>query len=148
MDGFETMIRLKKKYKDPAVIALTGYSDGLIFRMVALGVKGCVLKTQSHEDLLCALHTVSRNREYFSRQVKEMLYLDSDRTLHHKIISLKEKEIVFLKHLCSGMTYNNIAAKMHVSPYTVEDYKEALLEKFELKNKTELILFALRYKLV
>ncbi|PVD52926.1 hypothetical protein DC498_06035 [Terrimonas sp.] len=40
------------------------------------------------------------------------------------------------------------AAKMHISPYTVEDYRETLFKKFGLKNKTELILFALKHKLV
>ncbi|WP_370443896.1 LuxR C-terminal-related transcriptional regulator [Terrimonas sp.] len=37
---------------------------------------------------------------------------------------------------------------MHISPYTVEDYRETLFKKFGLKNKTELILFALKHKLV
>lgn len=46
------------------------------------------------------------------------------------------------------MTYNEIAAKMYLSHYTVEEYRDALFKKFELKNKAELILFVLKYKLV
>jgi len=46
------------------------------------------------------------------------------------------------------MTYNEIAAKMYLSHHTVEEYRDALFQKFELKNKAELILFALKYKLV
>jgi len=131
------------------VVALTGYNDqSLIQRIVALGINGCLLKTQTVEDLLCALDAVARNEKYFSEQVREMLLSASDSNLNERIASLKGRELDFLKHLCSGMTYNDIAAKMHVSPYTVEDYREALFKKFGLKNKTELILFALKHKLV
>ena len=149
MNGFETMIWLKKKYRNPVVIALTGYhDDSLVLRMMALGIKGCVLKTQSDNELLHALDTVAGNRNYFSDQVNEMLHHDADKTLHRRIASLKAKQITFLKLLCSGISYNDIAAHMHVSPYTVEDYKDVLLETFELKNKTELVALAFRHKIV
>lgn len=149
MNGFETMVWLKKKYRNPVVIALTGYhDDSLVLRMMALGIKGYVLKTQSDNELLHALDTVAGNRNYFSNQVNEMLHHDADKTLHQRIASLKVKQITFLKHLCSGISYNEIAAKMNVSPYTVEGYKETLLAKFELKNKTELVALAFRHKIV
>jgi DNA-binding CsgD family transcriptional regulator len=68
--------------------------------------------------------------------------------LYQKISALKEKELLFLKYLCQGMIYKEIAVKMFISPHTVEDYRDALFKKFELKSKTELILFALKHKLV
>ncbi|MBN8861367.1 MAG: response regulator transcription factor, partial [Sphingobacteriales bacterium] len=65
-----------------------------------------------------------------------------------KIYALKEKELIFLKYLCTGMTYKGIAAKMFISPYTVEDYRDALFKKFEVNNKATLILLALKYGIV
>lgn len=149
MNGFETMTLLKKKYKDPVVIALTAYNDySMIQRMVASGIKGCLLKLQASEDLLVALDTVARNEKYFSEQVREILHSAPDKALYQKIASLKEKEITFLKYLCGGMTYKEIAAKMCLSPYTVQDYRDALFAKLELNRKADLILFALKHKLV
>ena len=76
------------------------------------------------------------------------LFEASKNDLYRKITSLRQKELTFLKHLCTGITYNEIAAKMYLSHYTVEEYRDALFQKFEFKNKAELILFALKYKIV
>ena len=145
MDGFETMSLLKKKYKDPNVIALTMH-DGqdTILKMSMLGVKGYILKTQEAEDILCTLDAVVNNEQFFSKEITKKLRLASTDSLYHKIASLKTTELIFLKLLCSGMTYGEVAANMHVSYYTIKDYSKALFEKFDLKSKTELILFAIK----
>lgn len=149
MDGFETMIMLKKKYRHPNVIAITvHYHQEAILKMSLLGVKGYVLKTQAAEDLFCTLDAVAVNEPYFSEAINEKLHLASASNLHRGIASLKERERTFLKHLCTGMTYKEVAAAMNISPYTVEDYRDALFKKFEIKSKTELVLFALKYKIV
>lgn len=149
MDGFETMMLLKKKYRNPKVIALTMHDHpDTIFKMSALGVKGYVLKTQADEDLICALDAVAGGEQYFSGKVNEQLRLAPAGSVYRKKATLKEKERTFLKLLCSGMTYGEVADKMHVSYYTVKDYSKALFQKFELKSKTELILFSIKHKLV
>ncbi len=149
MDGFETMTLLKKKYANPKVIALTMHDHpDTIFKMSLLGVKGYVLKTEADEDLLCTLDAVAGGGQYFPEKVNEKLRLTSAGSLYRKKVSLKENELTFLKLLCVGMTYGEIADKMHVSYYTIKDYSRALFGKFELKSKAELILFAIRYKLV
>ncbi|HRQ49445.1 MAG TPA: response regulator transcription factor [Agriterribacter sp.] len=116
--------------------------------MSLLGVKGYVLKTQAAEDLFCTLDAVAVNEQYFSEEVNEKLHLASASNLHRRIASLKERERTFLKYLCTGMTYKEVAAAMNISPYTVEDYRDTLFKKFEIKSKTELVLFALKYKIV
>ncbi len=149
MDGFETMALLKKKYKDPAVVALTGYNDhNAIRRMKALGIKGYLLKTQDPEDMFCTLDAVAANGEYFPEEINKKLQTEPGSTLYRTMAALKETELTFLQYLCLGMTYKEIAAKMCKSPYTVEDYRDALFKKFEVKSKTELILFALEHKIV
>ena len=149
MDGFQTMTLLKKKYQNPVVVALTGYNDNsAIGRMRALGIKGYLFKTQDPEDMFYTLDAVVSNGEYFPEEVSEGQQRSKDNKLYQKIAALKEKEQLFLKYLCKGFTYKEIADKMCKSPYTVEDYRDALFKKFELKSKTELILFALEHKLV
>lgn len=149
MNGFETMALLKEKYLNHKVIALTMYgkhSD--ILKMVALGIKGYVLKTQLEEDILCALDAVASNGEYFSEEINEKLHLSSARALYRTIAALKENELTFLQYLCTGMAYKEIAAKMHVSSHTVKDYSKALFHKFDVNSKIALILFAQKYGIV
>lgn len=149
MDGFETMMMLKKKYKDPKVIALTMYNNqSAISRMALLGVKGYMFKTLEAGEILLTLNAVLKNGVYFPEEINNQLHLASGNSLYRKIASLKQRELTFLKYACTGMTYNEIAAKMYLSHHTVEEYRDALFKKFELKNKAELILFILKYKLV
>ncbi len=149
MDGFETMALLKKKYRNPNVVAITTYSDHTaILRMSSLGINGYLFKTFEPEEILITLDFVKRNGRYFSAAVHDKLFQASKNDLYRKIGTIKPKELSFLKYLCTGMTYNEIAAKMYLSHHTVEEYRDALFQKFELKNKAELILFALKYRLV
>ena len=63
-------------------------------------------------------------------------------------ITLKEREIEFLKLCCSERTYKEIADVMCLSPKTVENYREALFEKLEAKSRIGLVLYAIKHKLV
>lgn len=149
MDGFKTMTVLKEKYRDPNVIVLTMHDNqDTIFKMSLLGVKGYVLKTQAEEDVLRTLDAVAGNKSFFSKEINDKLRLASTDPLYRKITSLKKKDLTFLKLLCGGMNYGKIAGKMNVSYYTIKDYSNALFEKFELNNKTDLILFAIKHKLI
>ena len=149
MDGFETMAVLKKRFKNPNVVALSMYNDHTaILRMVSLGINGYLLKTSEAEEILMALDIVKTNGQYFSNTVNAKLFEASKNDLYRKITSLRQKELTFLKHLCTGITYNEIAAKMYLSHHTVEEYRDTLFQKFAIRNKTELVWFALKHKLV
>ncbi|MBD0288749.1 MAG: helix-turn-helix transcriptional regulator, partial [Flavisolibacter sp.] len=64
------------------------------------------------------------------------------------ISQLNEKEIQFLKLCCTEMTYKEIADVMHVSPRTVDDYRDKLFEKLNVKNRVGLVLFAIKNGIV
>jgi DNA-binding CsgD family transcriptional regulator len=64
------------------------------------------------------------------------------------IIRLKPREFHFLQLACSELTYVQIADRMCVSPRTVDGYREALFNRFEIKSRVGLVLWALRSGLV
>jgi DNA-binding CsgD family transcriptional regulator len=57
---------------------------------------------------------------------------------------ITERETTFLSLICTEMTYKEIADKMHVSPRTVENYRNQLFIKLGIKNRTGLVLFSIR----
>lgn len=63
-------------------------------------------------------------------------------------IRLKPRELHFLQLACSELTYVQIADRMCVSPRTVDGYREALFDRFQLKSRVGLVLWALRLGLV
>jgi DNA-binding NarL/FixJ family response regulator len=61
---------------------------------------------------------------------------------------LNEREIELLKFICTDLTLKEIADRMHVSPRTVDGYRDALLEKLECKSRVGLAIFAIKNGIV
>jgi len=59
-----------------------------------------------------------------------------------------EKEMTFLKFVCTEKTYKEIAAEMKVSPRTVDSYRDSLFEKIGVTSRTGLVLFAIKTGIV
>jgi DNA-binding NarL/FixJ family response regulator len=149
MDGFETMAILKRKYRNAKVVALSTYNDySSIFRMYSLGINAYLFKTFEADDILLALDMVCQNGQWFPDQVNSKLMHAAKDDVYHKIALMKERELTFLKLACTGISYKDIASNMHVSRFTIDDYRSSLYNKFDLSNRMELVLFALKYKLV
>jgi DNA-binding NarL/FixJ family response regulator len=83
--------------------------------------------------------------ELISGKVISGLHKDLDRELEPAVLSEKEKE--FLRLICSDTTYKDIAAKMFVSPRTVDEYRNNLFEKLKVKSRVGLVMYAIRHGL-
>ncbi len=62
--------------------------------------------------------------------------------------TLTERERTFLYFLSTELSYKQIAARMFVSPRTIEDYKANLCRRFKTKTRVGLVVFALSHKLI
>ena len=63
-------------------------------------------------------------------------------------MQLTEREIEFLKLACTEMTYKEIAAKMYLSPRTIDGYRDALFLKLDIKTRTGLVIYAIKNGIV
>jgi DNA-binding NarL/FixJ family response regulator len=151
MDGYETAQWLHQNYPQVKVLALSMFSDeNIIIRMLKLGAKGYILKNAEPEELKEALTSVLEKdfylSEYISGKIVSGLNKDLDRPGDR--VSLTEKEKELLKWICTEMTYKDIAAKMFVSPRTLDDYRNNLFEKLKVKTRVGLVLYAIRNRIV
>jgi DNA-binding NarL/FixJ family response regulator len=62
--------------------------------------------------------------------------------------TLSERELEFLIHASSDLTYKQIAEKMFVSVRTVDGYRDSIYQKFNIKTRIGLVIFALKNKLI
>lgn len=150
-DGYETAKWIYKNYPQVKVLALSMFSDeGTIIRMLCLGAKGYIMKNADPEELKEALDSVLKKdfylSEYISGKIISGLHKDID--MPNEQVSLNEKEKEFLRWVCTELTYKDIAAKMFVSPRTVDDYRNALFEKLKVKTRIGLVLYAIRNGMV
>jgi DNA-binding NarL/FixJ family response regulator len=63
-------------------------------------------------------------------------------------ILLSENEILFLKLVCGELTYKEIAFEMGLSPRTIENYRNVLFDKLNIRSRTVLVRFAIKNGLV
>lgn len=151
MDGYETAQWLHKNYPQVKVLALSMFSDeNIIIRMLKLGAKGYILKNAEPEELNTALDSVLKKdfylSEFISGKIVSGLNKDLDRPKENMMLSEKEKEL--LKYMVSELSYKDIAAKMFISPRTLDDYRNNLFEKTKVKTRVGLVIYAIRNGLV
>lgn len=148
MGGIETCGWLKENYPSIRVLALSMEEDEEnVLGMLRAGAKGYLLKDIHPEILEHAINEVFENGFYYTDEVTKTL-LNGNSGAGTSGITLKERELEFLKLCCSERTYKEVASEMCLSPKTVENYREALFQKLNVKSRIGLVLFAIKEKIV
>lgn len=153
MDGFETTAWLAIHHPEIRVIALTMIDDEqAVIRMMKSGARGYLLKESGINELKTAVEAVMQHGYYYSEMVTGKLIHNlthsNDLQLSSIDIHLTDKETEFMKLICSELTYKEIADRMHVSPRTVDTYRDHLFEKLELKTRTGLVIYSIKHGIV
>jgi DNA-binding NarL/FixJ family response regulator len=142
IDGYQATKWLKENHPQIKVLALSMFEDDkAVIRMIKCGAGGYVLKESKPRELLQAIKTINEKGVFINEMVSGKLMrsvTDNETALFSK------KEMEFLKLCCSELTYKEIADQMFVSPRTVDNYREALFLKLNLKSRTGLVLYAIQ----
>ncbi|WP_108809382.1 response regulator transcription factor [Aquimarina spinulae] len=147
MDGFETSKWLKETYPKVLVMVLSMQNDEQsLIKMIKNGAKGYLLKNTNPGELKKALNELVDKGYFFPDwATSKILTSISDNTISADIkTKLSEREIEFLKYTPTEMTYREISEKMFCSPRTIENYRDSLFEKLELKTRVGLAVYALK----
>lgn len=124
------------------------YSD-----MIYAGALGFVLKTSGKKEFEKAINTIISGESYFSAELLRQMVLSS----HKKETSdyddirtekFSERELEVLQLLCKGFSVAEIADQIFLSSKTVETHRSTLLKKTKTRNTVNLILYAIKNKLV
>lgn len=154
MDGYQTTLWLRDNYPLVKVLALSMYDDEkAIIRMIRNGARGYILKETDTRELKHAIDSVLTKGFHYSdlvtgRLIHSIAHHDETDQHGHRLLELNEKEIEFLKLACTEMTYKEIALEMHLSPRTIDGYRDALFEKLNIKSRVGLVLFAIKNGIV
>lgn len=153
MDGVETVRRLKElDVKTPVIILTLESAESTIIELFRMGIRGYLPKSSTAEVLKKAIDDVVNTGYYHSEILIKALAsnVQEDRSPKHVLELATEREIEFLRLVCDEQeyTYEQIAHLMGVSRRTVDGYRESLFEKFNIKSKTGLVLFAIKYGVI
>lgn len=154
MDGYETCSWVKMNHPEIRVLALSMFDEeDAIMRMIRSGARGYVLKDCEFGELRMAIDAVVTKGFHYSERVTGRLVhsiqQEDDRASETGLVnSLTSREQEFIKLAATDLTYKQIADQMHVSPRTVDGYRDDLFEKLQVKSRVGLVLFAIKHKLV
>jgi two-component system response regulator NreC len=150
LNGIEATKAILKQAPSTGIVILSMHSDeSYVMRALHAGARAYLLKDSAASELLAAIDAVSRGKSFFSSAISRLLAEDYVRVLRQKgvvdsydLLTTREREILQL--LAEGKTNKEVASELNISPYTVETHRSHILEKLNLHNPAELILYAVR----
>jgi len=154
LNGIDAAEQIRKANSDVGIIILTMFADeGYVIRALNAGVKGYLLKESAEEDLLHAVRAVASGKPFFSPAITQTLLEDYMRVLKQdglsdtfELLTAREREVLQL--LAEGKSNKEAANILQVSLYTVESHRTNLMQKLNLHNTAEIVLYAVRKNLV
>lgn len=154
LNGIGAAEQIRKANDQIGVIMLTMHADeGYFLRALNAGVRGYLLKESAEEDLFRAVRAVSQGKPFFSPAITQTLLEDYMRVLKQEglsdsfeLLTTREKEVLQL--LAEGKTNKEVACILNVSLYTVESHRTNFMQKLNLHNTAEIVLYAVRKNLV
>lgn len=150
MGGLEATRRIRKEFPETKVLALTQYDDReYIIPVIEAGARGFVSKMAASSELSSAIDAVVKGGSFLSPTAAAVLIdecqlrtsSDEEKDPYQQLTD-REREV--LKLVAEGYTAKEIAEMLVISVRTAESYKTSLMQKLNIRNRTDLIKYAIR----
>ncbi|MFN3556013.1 MAG: response regulator [Bacteroidales bacterium] len=152
MSGIQLTETIKKKFPEIKILILSMHSDyNNISDAIDAGADGYVPKDVSSEELVEAIETVSKGKNYFHSTISEEIvknYATKRQNSNNILPQLTKRELEVLQLFAEGYNNSEIAEKLFLSVRTIESHKNHILQKTNMKNSVELIKFAIKNKII
>ena len=146
VDGVIGTKLIKEKYKNIKVVILTTFKDDEYIRQaIKCGAQGYILKNQSADIIIESLRTVAKGNFVFEKDVVNSISsMLKEKKIDISKFKLSSRELDILKLLGDGLSNKEMAKILFISDGTVRNYVTALLEKLNLRDRTQLAIFYLK----
>jgi len=147
LDGVLGTKLIKEHFKNIKVLILTTFKDDeYIKEAIKNGSEGYILKNQSSESIIESIRTVCSGNSVFEKNVADTLssMLRDEKSSNPQDFSLTEREFDVLKYIAEGLSNKEISQKLFLSDGTIRNYVTNLLEKLNLRDRTQLAIFYLK----
>ncbi|MDI9819095.1 MULTISPECIES: two-component system response regulator LetA [unclassified Legionella] len=150
IDGWEVTRRLKKSHPQVKVIAVTAMcAEPMPTRVLQLGAMGYLTKESGAEEMAAAIRKVARGEKYLSAEIAQKMAINSlDAAQDSPFDLLSEREMQVMLMITSGMTVQDIADRLFLSPKTINGYRYRMFEKLGIKNDVELTFLAMKHRII
>lgn len=151
--GLELISFFKVKFNCKVLMLTAEVDEEIVCKAVNNGADGFLNKDASGDELILAMKTVMEGEPYFGQSLSSMIYRSYKRKIKelkeiHQMPAITDREKEIICCLSDGLSFKEIGEQLYISPRTVENHKNNLLQKLDLKNTIELVKYAIRHKIV
>jgi DNA-binding NarL/FixJ family response regulator len=150
MTGLQAAREIKAHAPEVAVLVLSMHDDErYVFEALKAGASGYVLKRGADQDLVTAVRAVARGEPFLTNAAERSLvrrWIEDDSAAPDEPLSPRELEVV--KLIAEAYTNRQIAETLHLAEKTVESHRANVLRKLGMRDRVELVRYAIRRGLV
>lgn len=150
LNGIDAAQQIIRRVPETRVLMLSMHSDeAYVTRALQAGATGYILKDAAGKDLLRAVELVAAGRSCFSPGIERLMLDDFVRRAAGSAVAdryetLTEREREIFQLIAEARTNKDVAELLHISPATVETHRARILQKLDIHNTAELVLYAVR----
>ncbi|WP_080874010.1 response regulator transcription factor [Oceanobacillus timonensis] len=150
MNGIEATRKIKAQWPNIPILILTTFNDDA-YALEALneGASGFLLKTSDGKKLIEAVYSVMKGglvlHDEVTAKVMPKLLKQSKKTSAQSEIDLTERERAITKRVGQGKTNKEIATELYLSIGTVKNHISVILQKTDLRDRTQLAIYAVTH---
>ena len=154
LNGIEATAQMIRRKPNLRVIILSMHSDeDYLLSALNAGAKGYLLKESAEGDLVRAIRAVVKGTPFFSPEIARTMLEDYMRFLQQRNLQdsydlLTEREKEVLQLLAEGKSNKEVATILNVTVNTVDTHRLHLMQKLNLHNTAEIVLYAVRKKVI
>jgi DNA-binding NarL/FixJ family response regulator len=142
--GIDLCKEVKEKHPAIKVVALSiNNQPGIIKKMMDSGANGYVLKDAEQHEILNAIKTVAKGKQYFSHSASLLLCKQEN-----ELPKLTRREREILEKIADGLTNQQIAELLFVDVSTINSHRKNMLAKYGVQNTAALVKLAITEKLI
>lgn len=148
MDGLEASRHILNKFPDANILLLTTFADDeYIVKALRLGAKGYLLK-QDYASILPALLAVYSGQTVFGTEIVSRLpeLLMGKQGFDYGSYDINDRELEIIQLIANGYSNREIAAELFLSEGTVRNYLSSILEKLQLRDRTQVAVFYYQHR--
>ncbi len=142
-NGTDALSDVLEQFPDARVLFLTTFvDDEYITKALQLGAKGYIIK-QDYETIIPALNAVYSGQNVYGSEIMEKLpgLMQQEASFNYSAHDISQKEYEIITLVAQGLSNKEIAAQLFLSEGTIRNYLSGILEKLQLRDRTQLAVF-------
>ena len=148
LNGIDATQQIVRRVPETRVLMLSMHADeAYVMRALQAGATGYIVKDAAGKELLKAIEAVAAGRRFLSPAIEQLLQAEHSGTGagfadRYETLSAREREIFQL--IAEARSNKEVAALLNISPATVETHRARILQKLDVHNIAEVVLYAVR----